>query len=230
MQWSFGLAAACAALAIPLVLSAQDARTATVRVLASTTSGPAFGVLVRSGAIATETDADGRAVLRLAAGSRLVVLRRLGLAPDSVRLELRAGADTSIAVVLRERAAALASVVISSTRMDRRVEDEPLRVEVLAGEDVGEKTQMRPADLRLLLGEMSGVRVQITSPSLGAATVRVQGLRGRYTQILTDGLPLYGAQAGSFGLLQIPPLELRQAEVIKGRRARSMVPVRWPAC
>ncbi len=143
-------------------------------------------------------------------------VRRLGLAPDSIRLELRAGSDTAISFLLREYVAALASVVITSTRMERRVEDEPLRVEVLAGEDVGEKIQMRPADLRLLLTEMSGVRIQTTSPSLGASTVRVQGLRGRYTQILTDGLPLYGAQAGSFGLLQIPPLELRQAEVIKG--------------
>jgi iron complex outermembrane receptor protein len=124
--------------------------------------------------------------------------------------------DTTIVFLLRERAAAMTGVVVTSTRTERRVEDEPLRVEVLAGEDVGEKTQMRPADLRVLLTEMSGVRVQTTSPSLGAASVRVQGLRGRYTQILTDGLPLYGAQAGSFGLLQIPPLELRQAEVIKG--------------
>ncbi|MDQ6634167.1 MAG: TonB-dependent receptor [Gemmatimonadota bacterium] len=179
-------------------------------------NGPAVGVVVSSGSIASQTDANGQSVLRLPAGRAFVRVRRLGVAPDSARLDLRPGADTSIVFLLREQAASLASVVISSTRIERRVEDEPLRVEVLAGEDVGEKTQMRPADLRLLLTEMSGVRVQTTSPSLGASTVRVQGLRGRYTQILTDGLPLYGAQAGSFGLLQIPPLELRQAEVIKG--------------
>jgi outer membrane receptor for ferrienterochelin and colicins len=179
-------------------------------------SGPAVGVVISSGSNASETDANGRTVLRLPAGPAIVRVRRLGIAPDSARLDLRPGADTSVTFLLREQAASLALVVISSTRVERRVEDEPLRVEVLAGEDVAEKTQMRPADLRLLLTEMSGVRVQTTSPSLGASTVRVQGLRGRYTQILTDGLPLYGAQAGSFGLLQIPPLELRQAEVIKG--------------
>lgn len=145
-----------------------------------------------------------------------MTVRRLGFAPDSALLELRAGSDTTLRFVLREQAPTINPIVITSTRTERRVEDEPLRIEVLAGEDVGEKTQMRPADLRVLLTEMSGVRVQTTSPSLGAAAVRIQGLRGRYTQILTDGLPLYGAQAGSFGLLQIPPLELRQAEVVKG--------------
>jgi iron complex outermembrane receptor protein len=46
--------------------------------------------------------------------------------------------------------------------------------------------------------------------------VRIQGLRGRYTQILSDGLPLFGGQTGSIGLLQIPPMDLGQVEVIKG--------------
>src|SRR5207253_1764206 len=64
--------------------------------------------------------------------------------------------------------------------------------------------------------ETSGLRVQVTAPSLGAANIRVQGLRGRYTQLLADGLPLYGGQTGAIGLLQIPPLDLGRVEVIKG--------------
>lgn len=203
-------------LALPLRMGAQVPAPATVHVLVRTPAGPAAGVIVVSGDVASQTDARGEALLRLAPGTASVIVRRLGFAPDSARLELRAGTDTTITFLLHEQPTTIAPVVVSSTRVERRVEDEPLRVEVLAGEDVSEKTQMRPADLRLLLTEMSGVRVQTTSPALGAASVRIQGLRGRYTQILTDGLPLYGAQAGSFGLLQIPPLDLRQAEVIKG--------------
>ena len=68
----------------------------------------------------------------------------------------------------------------------------------------------------MMLTETNGLRVQVTSPSLGAASVRVQGLRGRYTQVLADGLPLYGP-AGTIGsVLQIPPMDLGQVEVIKG--------------
>lgn len=191
----------------------SDAR---VTIQAATQSGPASGVVLRSGRVAAITDAQGNATLLIAPGIVVIGARRIGLAPDSIRLALRAGADTTIALMLREQAAVIASVIVSSTRTDRRVEDEPLRVEVLAGEDVGEKTQMRPADIRSLLAEMPGVRVQATSPTLGGSALRILGLRGRYTQILADGLPLYGAEAGSFGLLQIPPLDLRQAEVIKG--------------
>ena len=75
---------------------------------------------------------------------------------------------------------------------------------------------MTPGSVAMLLGETSGLRVQTTAPSLGAANVRIQGLRGRYAQLLADGLPLYGSGGDSLSLLQVPPLDLGQVEVIKG--------------
>jgi outer membrane receptor for ferrienterochelin and colicins len=38
---------------------------------------------------------------------------------------------------------------------------------------------MTPGDIVMMLNEMGGLRVQTTSPGLGAASVRIQGLRGR---------------------------------------------------
>ena len=108
------------------------------------------------------------------------------------------------------------TVIVTATRTDRRIEEEPVRVEVVPAEEVQEKIMMTPGDVSMLLNETNGLRVQTTSPSLGGANVRIQGLRGRYTQILADGLPLYGGQAGSIGILQIPPMDLGQVEVIKG--------------
>jgi len=61
---------------------------------------------------------------------------------------------------------------------------------------------MTPGDIAMLLSETTGLRVQVTSPGLGAASLRIQGLRGRYTQLLSDGLPLYGGQVPAIGLLQ----------------------------
>ena len=75
---------------------------------------------------------------------------------------------------------------------------------------------MRPGNIAMLVNETPGIRVQVTSPALGSANIRIQGLEGRYTQLLADGLPLYGGQASSLGLLQIPPTDLGQVEVIKG--------------
>jgi outer membrane receptor for ferrienterochelin and colicins len=107
-------------------------------------------------------------------------------------------------------------IVVQATRSGRRVQDEPIRVEVVNREEIEEKLLMRPGNIAMLVSETPGVRVQTTSPALGAANVRIQGLKGRYTQILADGLPIYGGQTPSIGLLQIPPTDLGQVEIIKG--------------
>lgn len=93
--------------------------------------------------------------------------------------------------------------------------DLPMRVEVLDREEIEEKMLMTPGDIVMMLNETGGLRVQATSPSLGAASVRIQGMRARYTRFLSDGLPLFG-EVGGLGLLQIPPMDLGQVEVIKG--------------
>jgi outer membrane receptor for ferrienterochelin and colicins len=107
-------------------------------------------------------------------------------------------------------------VTVTATRTDRRIQDEPLRIEVIDREEIEEKALMTPGSVAMLLSETTGLRVQTVAPSLGAANVRIQGLRGRYAQLLADGLPLYGAGGDSLSLLQVPPLDLGQVEVIKG--------------
>ena len=107
-------------------------------------------------------------------------------------------------------------IVVQATRTGNRVGEDTIRVEVLAQEEIEEKMFMRPGNISTMLNETGGLRVQVTSPALGSANVRTYGMRGRYTQILADGLPLYGGQASSLGLLQIPPSDLRQVEIIKG--------------
>ncbi len=107
-------------------------------------------------------------------------------------------------------------IIVQATRTGREVQDEPMRVEVIPREEIEEKAIMRPGNIATLVNETGGIRVQVTSPALGAANIRIQGLYGRYTQLLADGLPIYGGQASSLGLLQIPPTDLQQVEVIKG--------------
>jgi outer membrane receptor for ferrienterochelin and colicins len=108
------------------------------------------------------------------------------------------------------------TVLVTATRSERRLQDEPLRVEVIDREEIEEKALMTPGSVAMLLGETTGLRVQTTAPSIGAANVRIQGLRGRYAQMLADGLPLYGSGGDSFSMLQVPPLDLGQVEIIKG--------------
>lgn len=112
--------------------------------------------------------------------------------------------------------AELDAIIVQATRSGRRVQDEAIRVEVIDREEIEEKLLMTPGNIATLVNETGGVRVQVTAPALGASNIRMQGMRGRYTQLLADGLPLYGGQVSSIGLLQIPPTDLGQVEIIKG--------------
>jgi len=107
-------------------------------------------------------------------------------------------------------------VVIQSTRSTRTIRDIPTRVEFVAGEELDEKANMKPGDIRMVLNESTGITTQQTSATSANASIRIQGLDGRYTQILKDGLPLFAGFSGGLGLLQTPPLDLKQFEVIKG--------------
>jgi iron complex outermembrane receptor protein len=176
---------------------------------------PVHRAAVRAPGVTRLTDTSGIATLMVRSGPITLVVTRIGLVPDTVQLDLRPRQDTTLVVEVEEQPEGLASVVIAATRAERRVEDSPLRVEVVDEEELAEKVAMTPGDIVMMLNETSGLRVQMTSPSLGGAGVRIQGLQPRYSFVLNDGLPLYG-QASGLGLLQIPPMDLGRAEVIKG--------------
>ena len=163
------------------------------------------------------TDEQGVVVIRVPAGNVQVTVVGEGFIPITVPVDVVAGQERVVRIELvRQLSVEEEVTVVASTRTGRRIEDQPMRVEVLNREEVEEKMLMTPGDIGMMLNEMGGLRVQNTSPSLGAASVRIQGMRGRYTRFLSDGLPLFGSQPGSLGLLQIPPMDLSQVEVIKG--------------
>ena len=75
----------------------------------------------------------------------------------------------------REKADTLEELTVSATRTNRRVPDEPTRVEVLGRAEIAEKLLMTPGDIQMLLNESSGLRVQNTSPRSAAP---ISGSRG----------------------------------------------------
>ena len=188
-----------------------------VRVEVRAGGDAAAGATVVAAGTTRVTDAGGVALVPAPPGVVQVTVLHEGFVPVTVAVTLAGGAERVVRVELEPAPTVEEEItVVASTRTGRRIEDQPIRVEALDREEIEEKMLMTPGDIVMLLNEMGGMRVQATSPSLGAASVRIQGMRGRYTRILSDGLPLYGSQPGGLGLLQIPPMDLGQVEVIKG--------------
>lgn len=177
---------------------------------------PVAGARVRAGTEEVKTDARGVAMLALPAVEVVVAVEAEGYLSATVTVSAGFKSGKAIEIELEPLAEFEEEIVVSASRSPTRLQDQPLRVEVIDREEIEEKALMTPGSVAMLIGETTGLRVQPTAPSLGAANVRIQGLRGRYSQLIADGLPLYGGQGDSFSLLQVPPLDLGRVEIIKG--------------
>src|SRR5690606_18421962 len=107
-------------------------------------------------------------------------------------------------------------VIVQSTRTSRTIANVPTRVETIELEEIDEKSNMRPSNVAMILHESTGIQVQQTSATSANASIRIQGLDGRYTQLLKDGFANFGNFASGLSVLEIPPLDLKQVEIIKG--------------
>ncbi len=174
-----------------------------------------------SAIIATEiTQADGKYNFNgIRPGNYFLEISFTGFITSYVQLPEKTGVSNwqVPTIELEENVSSLEDVtIISSTRNNQRIENAPMKVEVLGHEEMQEESGIKPAGIASILGDVSGVTVQQSSAISGNVNVRIQGLDGRYTQILKDGMPLYDGFSGGFGVLSIPPLDLKQVELIKG--------------
>ncbi len=162
------------------------------------------------------TDTNGEATLKnIQNGEVEFVISFVGFEKHEITLNFPQNDNKTIEIELEE-GEELEEVVISATRSSRTIEDIPTRIEAITGEELGEKAVMNSTNIGMLLRETTGVQMQQTSLSSGNMSIRIQGLDGRYTQILKDGFPLYGGFAGGLSIMQIPPLDIKQVELIKG--------------
>jgi len=149
-------------------------------------------------------------------GKQVIEIRFIGYKTLLYPISFPVQIDLVAEILLDPELEEFEEVTISSTRSSRTIENIPTRVEFIAGEELEEKSNMKSGDIRMLLSESTGIQTQQTSATSANASIRIQGLDGRYTQLLKDGFPLFTGAASGLGLLQTPPLDLKQVEVIKG--------------
>ncbi|XOV91364.1 MAG: TonB-dependent receptor domain-containing protein [Bacteroidota bacterium] len=151
----------------------------------------------------------------LASGTYIFEISYVGYENKSITLKLPSTNPLPMVIELTIKES-LETIIVSATRSSRSIEDLPTRVEAITSEELDENAAMNSANISMLLKESSGIMVQQTSANSGNQTLRIQGLDGRYTQILKDGFPLYSGFSSGLSIMQVPPLDLQQVEVIKG--------------
>ncbi|UKT64451.1 TonB-dependent receptor [Pedobacter mucosus] len=173
-------------------------------------------ILVKGLQLNFKTDNSGLAVLTpIPNGNQTLIIRNVGYQEQTLLINFPV-TEKIIEISLEEISDDLEEVIISSTRTSRTIQNTPTRVETIELEEIDEKSNMRPANVSMILHESTGISVQQTSATSANASIRIQGLDGRYTQLLKDGYASFGNFASGLSILEIPPLDLSQVEIIKG--------------
>jgi len=185
----------------------------------SETKEPVIGAtaVVRNTNKGASADIRGMVEIKnISNGKQLIDFRMVGYKILTDTFSFPLSLKEPILILLKTNGEELEDVVVSSTRSSRTIYDIPTRIESISGSDLDENKTMQPGNIKMLLTESTGIQTQQTSATSGSSSLRIQGLDGKYTQLLQDGFPIYAGFASGLSILQIPPLNLKRVEIIKG--------------
>lgn len=149
-------------------------------------------------------------------GEQTLIVSTVGYFRKKLKLRFPEASSVVHKVYLEAQLEELEEVVIVTTRNYQTAENLPVRVDVVANEEMNERSIDKPSSISHAVKEQPGVQVQRTSASSGLFNIRLQGMNGKYTQLMKDGLPFFGGLSNALGIAQIPPMDLKQIEIIKG--------------
>ncbi|MEO6720042.1 MAG: TonB-dependent receptor [Ferruginibacter sp.] len=198
------------------VVVCNGQQTLPIKVVAEDGAAPGASILIKGTNKGYATDPSGIALISFATnGNYVLLVSATGYEEKQIKITIPHALDT-LTIELERAEDEMEEVVVQSTRTSRTIANVPTRVETIELEEIDEKNNMRPANVAMLLHESTGIQVQQTSATSANASIRIQGLDGRYTQLLKDGFANFGNFSSGLSVLEIPPLDLKQVEIIKG--------------
>lgn len=171
-------------------------------------------VKVKNTAYGATTDASGHYFLRnLKAGSYTIEVSGIGYKSEEKIVKVVSGATVEVNFELEEDVFDLNEVVVTSNRQRTLRKYAPTLVSVL-----DDKTFQvsNPVSLSQGLTFQPGIRVENDCQNCGFSQVRINGLDGRFSQILIDSRPVFSTLAGIYGLEQMPMNMIERVEVVRG--------------
>ncbi len=160
-----------------------------------------------------KTDEKGRFILDLPGGVRihLRIVKEGYVDYVSPALKIEKGVKVPVVFVLLKEISEQITVTATATKM--KLENVPVKTYLISHQEID---QIKPINLAEALTFTTGVRVETDCYNCNYTQVRLNGLEGKYTQILVDGLPVISSLASVYGLEQIPSEMIDKIEVVKG--------------
>ena len=171
-------------------------------------------IAIKGTTFGTATDATGHYFLKnLKQKSVTLVMRGLGYLSQERVIEVAPDKVIEVNFEAEQDNINIDEVVVSSNRQATLRRLAPTLVTVL---DSKLFESANATNLAQGLIFQPGVRVENNCQNCGFNQVRINGLDGRYSQILIDSRPIMSALAGVYGLEQIPTNMIERVEVVRG--------------
>ena len=175
---------------------------------------PYVSVVIEGTTIGVTTDATGHYLIKnMTPGTYTIEASAVGYVPVTKRVKVVAGQTIEVEFELSEDTVTLDQIVVSSNRSETLKREAPSLVSVVDAEVFD---RVSATSLAGGLAFQPGVRVENTCQNCGFPQVRINGLDGRYSQILVDSHPLFSSLTGVYGLEQIPANMIERVEVLRG--------------
>lgn len=163
---------------------------------------PGMTIHIKGTTFGTFTDATGHYYIRhLKPGKHILVMQGVGYKSQEREVELRKDKTLEVNFEAVEDEIHLDDVVVSANRQATLRRLAPTLVNVV---DSRTFEAANANNLAQGLVFQPGVRVENNCQNCGLNQVRINGLDGRYSQILIDSRPIMSSLAGVYGLEQIP--------------------------
>ncbi len=154
-------------------------------------------------------------ISRLKPGNLNVLVTAIGYKAYTFNLNLNTDKRLIVIndIILEESPINTSDIIVTATRSEKIYEDLPVKVSVL---DDRIFSSVSAVTLNEGLAFRPGLRIENNCQNCGFNQVRINGLDGRYSQILIDSKPIFSALNGVYGLEQIPQNMISRVEIIRG--------------
>lgn len=133
---------------------------------------------------------------------------------EPVTKEIEVKAEEQIQIDFQLKIASLReTIVVTGTRTERPLKDATVRTQLISRKDIENRMAFFLSDS---LRYSSGIRVENNCQNCGFFQIRMNGLEGKYTQILMDGMDAFSSLAQVYGAEHIPSEMIDRIEVVKG--------------
>jgi len=178
---------------------------------------PIVGATVRiqNTVLGTITDKKGEFRLQnLPKGTYKMIISAVGMESLVYEFEHTGQSnDELLRLQLAESAIQTKDIVVTATRSEKIYEDTPVKISVLSNEVFSSTSSV---SLREGLNFQPGLRTETNCQNCGFSQVRINGMEGKYSQILINGRANFSALNGVYGLEQLPTNMIDRIEVVRG--------------